>query len=489
MSYLTRSQTNQPLAYLVQNSLVQNSAQPLASSTANFFGAFRSISFRSIGLHPARFWILLVSLSCLSACAASDAAAPEQGKKPSVPVVVATVTQKTMPIQVRATGTVEAYATVSVKSQVEGQLTEVYVQEGQDVSKGDRLFQIDARSLQAALMQAEATKAKDLAQVRQAEANVNQAIAQVNQARATLAKDQAQARNANSQAQRYGSLYQQGAISQEQIDQYQTSAEAQQATVVADKNAIANAQASVEAARADVQNAEAAVVADEAAIANAQVQLSYSTIDSPIDGRTSSLQLNQGNLVQANSTTPLIVISQIQPIYVTFSIPQRLLSEVRQYNTTHRLTVEASPPNSTGQPVRGELTFIDSGVNAQTGMVQLKGTFANAERRLSPGEFVNVVLNLSQEPNAITVPTQALQTGQQGQFVYVVKSDKTVEARPVKVGDTVENVAIVQDGLHLGEQVVVDGQFNLTPGAAVQIKPNQNQPDQASPDQSQPEAS
>jgi multidrug efflux system membrane fusion protein len=381
------------------------------------------------------------------------------------------VTQKTVPTLIQATGTVEAYSTVSVKSQVEGQLTRVYFKEGQDVHKGELLFQVDPRSLQASLMQTEATKARDLAQVNQAEANVTKAIAQVAQARATLTKDEAQLRNATTQAQRYSGLFRQGAISQEQTDQYQTNAEALQATVVADQNAIADAQAAVVAARADVKNAEATVAADEATIANAKVQLSYSSIYSPINGRTGNLQLNQGNLVQANSTTPLVTISQIQPIYVTFSIPQRLLSEVKQYNTNHSLEVDALLPNSPGQPVQGSLTFIDSGVNTQTGTIQLKGTFANTEERLSPGEFVNVVLKLKQQTNAITVPSSAVQNGQQGQFVYVIKSDKTVEVRSVKAGDTVGKDTVIQTGLKPGEQVVVDGQFNLKPGASVTVKP------------------
>jgi multidrug efflux system membrane fusion protein len=420
-----------------------------------------------------RFWLLLLGLTCLSACAASEAEPTkgQTGKKPAVPVVVAPVTQKTVPLLVRATGTVEAYSTVSVKSQVEGQLTGVYFKQGQDVHKGDLLFRVDPRSLQAAVMQAEATKAKDLAQVNQAKANVTKAIAQVNQAKAVLTKDQAQSRNAKAQAQRYVALFRQGVISQEQVDQYQTSAEAQQATVIADQNAIADATAAVVAAQADVKNAQAAVAADEAAIANTKVQLSYSTIYSPIDGRTSSLQLNQGNLVKADADTPLIMISQIQPIYVTFSIPQRLLPALKQYNAAKRLEVDAMAPNNEKHPARGELTFIDSGVNAKTGTIQLKGTFANTEEQLSPGEFVNVVLKLSELPNAITVPAQAVQNGQQGQFVYVVKADKTVEVRLVKVGDTVANAAVIQQGLKPGEQVVVDGQFNLVPGAIVQVKP------------------
>ncbi len=429
--------------------------------------------FQSI-IQRGQFSLLILGLVYLcSACNASEAqsSGKEAGKKRAVPVVVATATQKTIPIQLSATGTVEAYSTVSVKSQVGGQLTGVYFQQGQNVKKGDLLFKIDSRPLQAALMQANATKAKDLAQVKQAQANVLKAIAEVNQAKANVVKDKSQATNADVQAQRYASLLKQGAISKEQAEQYQTSADAQQATVKADQGGVANAQAAVAAAQADVQNAEAVVVADEAAIANAKVQLSYSSIYSPIAGRTGSLKLNQGNLVQANATDPLITISQIRPIYVNFSIPQRLLPDIKKYSANGKLEVDALPPKDAGHPVRGELTFVDSGVNTQTGTIQLKGTFTNADERLFPGQFVNVVLKLSEEPNAITVPSQAVQSGQQGQFVYVVKPDKTAEMRTITVGDTVKNETVIKQGLKSGEQVVIDGQFNLVPGATVQVKP------------------
>ncbi|MEH2042297.1 efflux RND transporter periplasmic adaptor subunit [Nostoc sp.] len=433
--------------------------------------------FQSI-IQRGRFSLLILSLAYLcSACNASEAQSngKEAGKKRSVPVVVATATQKTIPIQLSATGTVEAYSTVSVKSQIGGQLTGVYFQQGQNVKKGDLLFKIDSRPLQAALMQANAAKAKDLAQVKQAQANVLKAIAQVNQAKANVVKDKAQATNADAQAQRYSSLLKQGAISKEQAEQYQTSADAQQATVNADRGGVANAQAAVAAAQADVQNAEAGVASDEAAIDNAKVQLSYSSIYAPIAGHTGSLKLTQGNLVKANAANAedsLITISQIRPIYVNFSIPQRLLPDIKKYSANNgKLKVDALPPKDAGHPVRGELTFVDSGVNTQTGTIQLKGTFANADERLFPGQFVNVVLKLSEEPNAITVPSQAVQSGQQGQFVYVVKPDKTAEMRLITVGDTVGNETVIKQGLKPGEQVVTDGQFNLVPGATVQVKP------------------
>lgn len=416
---------------------------------------------------------LLIGLTCfLGACSSTQAKSTksEATKKRPVPVVIATVTQKTIPVLVKGTGTVEAYSTVSVKSQVGGQLTRVNFQEGQNVKKGDLLFTIDSRSLQAALRQAEANRGKNIAAVRQAEANQAKAFAQVNQAKANLAKDTAQRQNAQVQAQRYTSLLEQGAVSQAQADQFSTSAQALDATVLADQSTVADAIAATGAARAQIENAQAAVSADSAAIDNAKVLLSYSTIFAPIDGRTGSLKVNQGNLVKADDTNPLVVISQIQPIYVTFSIPQRLLPDVKKYMAGRTLEMEALIPKAEGTPERGELTFVDSTVDTTTGTIKLKGAFANSQERLSPGQFVNVALKLSEEPNAIAVPSASVQMGQKGQYVFVVKSDQTVEVRPVKIGNAVGSETVIKEGLKPGEQVVIDGQFNLVPGAKVEVK-------------------
>ncbi len=423
-------------------------------------------------LNQRSFWLLILGLTCLSGCAASEAQSAKGGKggdRP-VPVVVATVAQKTIPLTVQTTGTVQAYSTVSVKSQIAGQLTAVYFQEGQEVHKGDRLFAIDERPLQAALSEALANRAKAIAQVSQAKAALAQAEAQVNQAKANVAKDVAQAKNAAVQAQRYSSLLNQGAVSREQADQFRTSADAQSAVVSADQSNVSNAIAAVEAARANLQSAQAGVGSANAAVENAKVQLSYSSIYSPIDGKTGNLRVNQGNLVKDNDTNPLVVISQIRPIYVTFSIPQRRLPDLKKYQAQGRLTVDAIPPNDTGRPVRGELVFVDSGVDPTTGTIQLKAQFQNADGRLTPGQFVNVVLNLTEEPNAIVVPSPAIQTGQKGAFVYVVKPNQTVEMRPVVTGDSVNNQTVIRQGLNPGEQVVTDGQFNLVPGAKVKEK-------------------
>jgi len=428
------------------------------------------------GRYYARLGLLLIGLTSLSACAATDAKSikADVGNKKPVPVVIATATQKAIPIQVRGTGTVEAYSTVSVNSQVGGQLTGVAFKEGQDVKQGDLLFKIDSRPLQAALRQAEANRKKDLAQLAQAQANLAKAKAQVNQAQANVVKDAAQAQNDQVQAQRYQALYAQGAVNKQQAEQFATNAATQKATVTADRDAVANAVAGVKAAQADIENAQAALSADAAAIDNAKIQLSYSSIYSPIDGRTGSLKVNQGNLVRANDTNPLVVISQIRPIYVSFSIPQRLLPELNKYKARGKLEVDALIPNDEEQSLRGELSFVDSGVDTTTGTIQLKGSFANTQEQLSLGQFVNVVLKLAEEPNAIAVPTQAVQAGQQGQFVYVVKPDRTVEFRPVVTGSAVGNETAIKRGLQPGEQVVTDGQFNLVPGAKVEVKATTN---------------
>lgn len=420
--------------------------------------------------------IILLLLSGLSACAASEAQSTKSQGDRAVPVVSAQVTRKTVPIQVQTTGTVQAYSTITLKSQVDGQLMGVYFQEGQMVHKGDLMFKIDPRPLQATLDQAIANRAKAIAQVNQAQAQVGQAVAQVNQARAAVARDLAQARNADVQAQRYTSLVNQGAVSREQAEQYQTTATAQRSTVAADQSNVANAIAAVESAKANVQNAQAAVSAADAQVENAKVQLSYASIYAPNDGRLGKLNVNQGNLVKANDTNPLVTISQVRPIYVEFSIPQAQLPELRKYQAQHSLQVQAKSPQDAGPPVRGELVFVDSGVDATTGTIKLKASFTNENGRLTPGQFVNVVLKLVEEPNAIAVPAPVVQAGQKGSFVYVIKPDQTVEARPVTTGQTVNNQTVIKTGLQAGERVVLDGQFNLTPGAKVREKSSQANP-------------
>lgn len=414
--------------------------------------------------------MILLLLGGLSACASSEAQSVKSKGEQAIPVASIQASRQTVPLLVETTGTVQAYSTIALKSQIDGQLTGVYFREGQAVQKGGLLFRIDSRPLQAALAQAVANRSKAVAQVSQAKAQLAQAQAQVNQAKAQVAKDLAQAKNAEVQAQRYANLVKEGAVSREQADQFQTNADAQRATVDADRSNVGNAIAAVESAKANVQNTQAAVIAADAQVDSAKVQLSYAEIYAPSDGQLGKLNVNQGNLVRANDTNPLVTISQVRPIYVEFAIPQRQLPDLKKYQAQNRLQVESKSPQDSGQSVRGELVFVDSGVDNTTGTIKLRARFPNADGRLTPGQFVNVAMKLSEEPNAIVVPAPAVQAGQKGSFVYVIKSDQTVEARNVTVGQTIANQTVVRTGLQAGDRVVTDGQFNLTPGAIVREK-------------------
>ena len=367
----------------------------------------------------------------------------------ALPVEVATVVQKRVPVQLRTIGTVQAYSTVTVKSRVAGQIMRVSFTEGQDVTRGALLFVIDPRPFEAVLKQVEANLEKNLAQVRQAEAN--------------LERDMAQEKNAKADAERLKILFEKGVVPQQQYDKLQTNWEALVATVQADRAAKANA--------------EAAVLADKAAIENAKLQLSYCSIHSPMDGRTGSLIVQEGNIVKENDAN-LVVVNQIAPIHVTFSVPEQYLQEIRKYMAMGNLKVNALVPNDHASPEEGLISFVDNAVDSSTGTIKLKGTFANKGKRLWPGQFVNVVLTLTQVPRAAVVPSQAIQTGQQGQYVFVVKKNLTVEIRPIASGLTLNNETVVQKGLDPGEIVVTDGQLRLYPGAKVEIKNSNSVPPQ-----------
>ncbi len=340
----------------------------------------------------------------------------EKSKKPvsaPIPIAVGTVSQKTVPVELRVVGNVQAYSTVTIKSKVGGELTRVHFTEGQDVRKGDPLFTIDPRPFEAALKQAEANLQRDLAR----------------------------AKSASEDARRYESLIQRQVVSPQQYEKV----------------------------RSDADALEAAVLADRAAVENAKIQLGYCSIYSPIDGRTGSLMVKQGNIIKADDMN-LIVINQIVPIDVAFSVPEQNLQEIKKYMALGKLQVDALVPSNNERPEQGTVTFVDNAVDTSTGTIRLKGTFANRERKLWPGQFVNVVLTLTREPNTIVVPSQAIQTGQQGQYVFVVKQDLTVESRPVVVGRSVNSETVVQKGLLADEKVVTDGQLRLYPGAKVEIK-------------------
>ena len=340
--------------------------------------------------------------------------ANKAGAQPAVPVVVSTVARKTVPVQVEAVGKVEPLSTVAVLARVGGELTSVHFTEGQEVQKGQVLFTLDPRPYQAALAQAQAA----------------------------VARDKAVAANSASDLKRYGDLVQKEYVTREQYDRI----------------------------AAETASAGATVQADEAAVEAARLQLEYCTIRAPLSGRTGSLLVHQGNLVKANDAQPLVVINQIRPIYVSFSVPQAQLPEIEKYRSAGHLAVEAVPSEGGGAPQTGMLTFIDNQIDRATGTILLKATFPNDGRALWPGQFTKVRLTLAQQADAVVVPTQAVQTGQQGQYVYVVRADQTVEPRTVQVSRTVGGDTVIAAGLTPGETVVTDGQLRLAPGVKVKTR-------------------
>ncbi len=378
-----------------------------------------------------RFWV-----------SQSATKAPGGGRGEVVPVEMANVTQQDVPIQIKAIGNVEALTTIAVRSQVEGTLLRVGFVPGQEVKKGDLLFSIDSRQLQAALTQAEA--------------NLLKAMATVRQGQDIVAKDQATANNSRTIVNRDAKLIEAGVISREEYDNALSKAQADEATVRADQSSVANLQA--------------AQKAEQAAVESARVELSYTTIRAPITGKTGNLAVTTGNLVRANDTTAMVTITQSAPIYVTFSVPEKDLIRIRQYSGANGFAVQVVIPGDESNPGMGRLSLVDNTVDVSTGMVRLKATYQNDDRRLYPGQFVNVVLTLGTENQAIVVPSQAVQAGQDKSFVYVVKADSTVEVRTVKTGATIDNMTEIQDGLKPGEQVVTDGQLRLVPGSKVQQK-------------------
>jgi multidrug efflux system membrane fusion protein len=388
---------------------------------------------------------------------------------PPVPVGVATVEQKVVPVQVNAVGNVQAFTTVALKSQVAGQIVRVHFTEGEEVKRDQLLFTIDPRPMEASVRQWEANVAKDRATLRSAEAALAQRRAEVAQTEANLAKDVAQMENARVQEQRYRALVDQGLIARDQYDQIKTNMLALQATVQADHAAVENAKASAQAAEAMVENARAAINVNEAMVDTARIQLAYTTIRAPMEGRTGNLLVQSGNVVKGNDDSPLVVIAQVRPIYVSFAVPEQYLAELKKYRGEGRLKVEAQVEPGRA-PVVGAVTFMNNTVDPTTGTIQLKATFANADHALWPGQFVDVVLTLT-SGQAIVVPAQAVQPGQKGTFVFVVKADNTVESRPVKVGRRVAREVVIEEGLKAGERVVTDGHLRLVPGVRVDIRP------------------
>jgi multidrug efflux system membrane fusion protein len=383
-----------------------------------------------------QFCVIAVALITLAAC--KQQKVQTTAGPPAVPVSVAKASQETVPFELRVVGTVEASATVQVKSQVAGELVRAHFTEGQTVAKGALLFEIDSRPHREALRQAEAAVAQDRAQLRQAEA--------------ALAREQAQAKNADAEAARYNELAKAGVISRSQQEEVVTSAAA--------------IRESVRAAQAAIESARAALESDLAAVDRAKLDISYSQIRAPISGRTGNILIHPGNLVKVNDA-PLVVIHQVSPIFVNFSVPENHLSTIRRMGAGGKLPVRVTPQDDQSRTVGGHVSVIDNTVDRSTGTIRLKGSFNNRDGMLWPGQFANVILTLGQVENATVVPAEAVQNGQQGQFVYVVKPDQTVEPRVVVAGRSYEKKIVIDKGVSPGDTVVVDGQLRLFPGARI----------------------
>ena len=362
-----------------------------------------------------------------------------------VPVEIATATTMDVPVQIKSIGNVESIAAVAVRSQVEGTLQVVHFTPGQEVKKGDLLFTIDPRPLQAL--------------VAQASANLAKAVAAVDQGRQVLVRDQATATNAHTILRRDTTLVESGVISREEYDNAVATAKSADATVGADQSA--------------VNSLNEAAKAEQANVRNTQVQLSYAIIRAPISGKTGNLVVTTGNLVRANDTTPLVTITQSSPIYVTFTVPEPDFLKIREYASHEDFRTEVSIPGSSQSAQQGKLSLIDNTVDTTTGTIRLKATFENTDGILYPGLFANVILTLGIEHDAVVIPAQAVQIGQDNSFVYTVKPDMTVDVRNVKTGATYNQMTLIEDGLKAGEKVVTDGQLRLVPGSAVQAKDQQ----------------
>jgi multidrug efflux system membrane fusion protein len=351
----------------------------------------------------------------LTSCSskAQEANGSKSGKGNPVPVAVAAVGTKSVPIEITTFGTVQAQSSVQIKAEVGGNLTQVHFRKGQNIKSGDLLFTIDPRSYKATW----------------------------DQAKANLVRDRAQEENALLSAERSKELLRRNLISQSDNDKAQTDAKA----------------------------ASASVRADEAAVLNAKLQWEHCFIHSPISGKAGDLLVSEGSLIKPNDI-PLVIINQIHPIEVFFSIPQTDLPSVRTYMAQKKLKVRVSLPTDKRPPDEGDLFFIDNAIDKSTGTVQLGALFKNAQELLWPGQFVNVVFVLDVEKDAIVVPSVAIQAGREGKFVFVVKPDKTVEVRPVTVHMTVGAETVIEKGLQVGEHVVTDGQLRVIPGGKIEIK-------------------
>jgi len=390
-----------------------------------------------------RILVTFCALGLALAGCGRNSATPAAGQAPAgkggVAVRVARAERRAVPLEIRAIGNVEAFASVSIRSRVAGQLKKVLLIDGQDVKAGDLLFQIDAEPFQE--------------QVRMAEANVARDRALEQQAAAASKRDEALARNARSQAGRYAELQRQGIISRDAADQFRTSAEA--------------AEASLAANRASISSAQASLAADQARLADARLQLSYTRVLAPIPGRAGFVGIKEGNLVKDSDT--LVVLLQVEPVLVAFSVAEQSLATIRRRMAGGGLDVEAAAQGPGAATATGRLSFLDNTVDVSTGMIRLKATFLNRDRALWPGQFVTARLRLETQIGALTVATRAVQNGPQGSFAWIAKPDGTAEPRSLEVSRTYQDLAVVAAGLEEGETVVTEGQLRLTKGARLDV--------------------
>jgi len=356
----------------------------------------------------------VLSCAVILAFAATACGKPPRPERPKVSVTVAEARLRSVALELSAIGTVTPIQSVAVRSQVGGLLMTVGFEEGQDVASGQILFQIDPRPYQAALDQALAVLARDLVQVA----------------------------NARQQVVRYEELSRTQMASREQYDQFRTNADA----------------------------LAAAVAADSASVQTARLNLEYCTVRARISGRTGGLLVREGNLVRQNDASPLVVINQLHPIAVSFAVPQQYLDQVQRFNRNRRLDAVIRPQDDTTKSMTGRLTFINNQVDTTTGTIMLKATFPNADNRLWPGEFVAVKLVLDVQADVVTIPAQAVMTGQAGSFVYVLNADRSARTQAVAVGRAVDDDVVIDSGLVARQVVVTDGQLRLVPGAKVEIK-------------------
>jgi membrane fusion protein, multidrug efflux system len=386
-------------------------------------------------------FLVLILMLLIAGCSSEKAAPARQQQAQAAPVFVSKAVLKSVPIEIQAVGNAEAYSLVSVKAQVGGELTTVDFKEGAEVRKGDRLFVIDPRPYEAQVAQAEATLARDRAQLQAAQAN--------------LSKEMAQEEFAKAQATRYSQLLKKGLLATDSAEQFNAQAKVASEAVRADRAAIDSMQANI--------------AADQAALDREKLQLEYCTIRSPIDGRTGQLMVKQGNVVKANDVD-LVTINQIHPIYVTFTVPEIHLPLIKERMAAGKVSVNVYLQAESEAVETGTLSFVENNVDVSTGTIRLKGLFENPGGRLWPGQFVRVVVRLNASANSIIVPVSAVQTRQDGKFVFVVKPDMTVEARAVLTSRTIERDVVIEKGLSEGESVVTTGQLRLIPGSRIQIK-------------------